>query len=391
MTPHPPRPDALAAPHGFFTRAGGVSTGPFASLNCSLSSADDPAASPRTARRVAARSASPPCSASPRCTARTSPTSTSPGRPAPARAPTPWSPPARHRPRHHHRRLRARPVRRARRGRRRACRLARRPGRRAGGRRGRHGRAQAVHAADRPLHRPASYEVGPTCATPCWPATPPTPLLRRRPARRTGCSTCPATAPPACAPPAPRSACWTPTPCRTSARFFSHRRRTLAGRRPDRPPDRVIACPTSRRHAVPRAHVCSAASCMTGAAAAAAARLAGLRRPAAALPRPPGVTACAGPAAAVPARHSAAHGVAADGRRRRPGPGARPTRWWRRSCRPAPRPAAAAIGACAVRRAAERRRGPDLHRAEPGRRRRRAPARARPCRRAPGPRAARPR
>src|SRR5580704_7014960 len=27
--------------HGFFTRRGGVSTGPFASLNCSLSSADD--------------------------------------------------------------------------------------------------------------------------------------------------------------------------------------------------------------------------------------------------------------------------------------------------------------------------------------------------------------
>jgi YfiH family protein len=31
----------LAAPHGFFTRRGGVSTGPFASLNCSLSGADD--------------------------------------------------------------------------------------------------------------------------------------------------------------------------------------------------------------------------------------------------------------------------------------------------------------------------------------------------------------
>ncbi len=28
-------------PHGFFTREGGVSTGPFASLNCSLSSADE--------------------------------------------------------------------------------------------------------------------------------------------------------------------------------------------------------------------------------------------------------------------------------------------------------------------------------------------------------------
>jgi len=34
---------ALAGfPHGFFTRRGGVSSGPFAALNCSLSSADDP-------------------------------------------------------------------------------------------------------------------------------------------------------------------------------------------------------------------------------------------------------------------------------------------------------------------------------------------------------------
>ena len=33
----------LPARHGFFTREGGVSTGPFASLNCSLSSPDDPA------------------------------------------------------------------------------------------------------------------------------------------------------------------------------------------------------------------------------------------------------------------------------------------------------------------------------------------------------------
>ncbi len=33
--------DLLTFPHGFFTRRGGVSTGPFASLNCSLSSQDD--------------------------------------------------------------------------------------------------------------------------------------------------------------------------------------------------------------------------------------------------------------------------------------------------------------------------------------------------------------
>jgi len=35
------RAAALAVPHGFFTRLGGVSTGPYASLNCSLSGADD--------------------------------------------------------------------------------------------------------------------------------------------------------------------------------------------------------------------------------------------------------------------------------------------------------------------------------------------------------------
>ena len=35
------RADLLTFPHGFFTRRGGVSSGPFASLNCSLSSPDD--------------------------------------------------------------------------------------------------------------------------------------------------------------------------------------------------------------------------------------------------------------------------------------------------------------------------------------------------------------
>ncbi len=34
----------IEVPHGFFTRRGGVSTGAFASLNCSLSGPDDPAA-----------------------------------------------------------------------------------------------------------------------------------------------------------------------------------------------------------------------------------------------------------------------------------------------------------------------------------------------------------
>lgn len=52
MIPHL-RDPALAAPHGFFTREGGVSTGPFASLNCSLSGADDPAAVTENRRRVA--------------------------------------------------------------------------------------------------------------------------------------------------------------------------------------------------------------------------------------------------------------------------------------------------------------------------------------------------
>lgn len=44
MTPESLRSPALPARHGFFTRRGGVSTGPFASLNCSLSSADAPEA-----------------------------------------------------------------------------------------------------------------------------------------------------------------------------------------------------------------------------------------------------------------------------------------------------------------------------------------------------------
>lgn len=41
--PEPLRSRAITARHGFFTRQGGVSAGPFASLNCSLSSPDDKA------------------------------------------------------------------------------------------------------------------------------------------------------------------------------------------------------------------------------------------------------------------------------------------------------------------------------------------------------------
>lgn len=44
---------ALPCPHGFFTRQGGVSTGPYASLNCSRSGQDDPAAVQENRARVA--------------------------------------------------------------------------------------------------------------------------------------------------------------------------------------------------------------------------------------------------------------------------------------------------------------------------------------------------
>jgi hypothetical protein len=47
------RVDVLPFPHGFFTRRGGVSSGPFASLNCSLSSADDRGAVLENRGRVA--------------------------------------------------------------------------------------------------------------------------------------------------------------------------------------------------------------------------------------------------------------------------------------------------------------------------------------------------
>jgi YfiH family protein len=45
--------NAMPVPHGFFTRRGGVSTGPFASLNCSLSSPDHPQAVSENRARVA--------------------------------------------------------------------------------------------------------------------------------------------------------------------------------------------------------------------------------------------------------------------------------------------------------------------------------------------------
>jgi len=45
--------DSIGVPHGFFTRRGGVSNGPFASLNCSVSSPDDPDAVRQNRSRVA--------------------------------------------------------------------------------------------------------------------------------------------------------------------------------------------------------------------------------------------------------------------------------------------------------------------------------------------------
>ena len=48
------RSPALPVRHGFFTRRGGVSAGPFASLNCSLSSPDDPDAVAANRAAVAA-------------------------------------------------------------------------------------------------------------------------------------------------------------------------------------------------------------------------------------------------------------------------------------------------------------------------------------------------
>lgn len=54
MTPAFLSADTLPVPHGFFTRRGGVSTGPYASLNCSLSGQDDPAAVRENRTRAAA-------------------------------------------------------------------------------------------------------------------------------------------------------------------------------------------------------------------------------------------------------------------------------------------------------------------------------------------------
>ncbi len=82
----PLRSPALAVPHGFFTREGGVSTGPFASLNCSLSGADDRAAVLENRARAAATvGVATPGRAVTRCTARPSRWWMPRGRSAPGR------------------------------------------------------------------------------------------------------------------------------------------------------------------------------------------------------------------------------------------------------------------------------------------------------------------
>ena len=53
MTPDPLRSPLLPVAHGFFTRRGGVSTGPYAALNCSLSSQDSPEAVAENRARAA--------------------------------------------------------------------------------------------------------------------------------------------------------------------------------------------------------------------------------------------------------------------------------------------------------------------------------------------------
>ena len=53
MTPDRIAAAGISVPHGFFTRQGGVSQGPYASLNCSISGQDDPASVAENRARVA--------------------------------------------------------------------------------------------------------------------------------------------------------------------------------------------------------------------------------------------------------------------------------------------------------------------------------------------------
>jgi len=62
MTPEALTSAFLSRPHGFFTRRGGVSTGPYASLNCSLSGQDAPEAVQENRALVARHlGTAPPC------------------------------------------------------------------------------------------------------------------------------------------------------------------------------------------------------------------------------------------------------------------------------------------------------------------------------------------
>ncbi len=55
MAPEPITSPRISAPHGFFTRHGGVSTGVFASLNCGYGSPEDPAIIAENRALIAAR------------------------------------------------------------------------------------------------------------------------------------------------------------------------------------------------------------------------------------------------------------------------------------------------------------------------------------------------
>ena len=154
---------ALTVPHGFFTREGGVSTGPYASLNCSLSGADDRASVLENRARVARALGAEPSQLVGLMQVHGTAVATvteawAPGQGPQADAMVTATP--RHRPRRGHRRLRSGAVRRCdgqdrRRG---PCRLAWRRGGRAGGDGRGHGRPRGGTGADsggcRPLHPP---------------------------------------------------------------------------------------------------------------------------------------------------------------------------------------------------------------------------------------------
>ena len=256
MTRRMPRrsPTALPARHGFFTRRAASPRGRIASLNCSLSGqrpARGGAGEPRPRRRARSAPTRRAWSGSRRCTAPTVVRVTEPwpagagpradamvtDRPGIALgivtadcAPVLFADPD------------------GRRGRRRPCRLARRGRRRAGGDGRRDGRARrragADRRRDRAVHRPGLLRGRPpTCATPCWRATRDARFFARRRGRGAGSSTSPATAPPGWRRRASRAIERVAADTAAdAARFFSHRRRTLAGGGPIGHQISVVAC-----------------------------------------------------------------------------------------------------------------------------------------------------